>query len=80
MTIEEEVDKIISDQEEYYSQYEPLKSPIEINSQNGRILVSAKSHWGKTYLIEKMLLDFKAKGWSVQILSYTKESEADYCN
>lgn len=80
MSIKEEVDKIILDQEEYYSQYEPLKSPVEITSQNGRILVSAKSHWGKTYLIEKMILNFKAKGWNVQILSYTKESEADYWN
>ena len=80
MTIKEEVDKIISDQEEYYSQYEPSKNPIELTARQGRVLVSAKSHWGKTYLIEKMLLDFKAKGWNVQILSYTKESEADYWN
>ena len=72
-----EEDEIIKNQE-YYSQYEPLNNPIQLNASQGRILVSAKSHWGKTYLIQKMLLDFRAKGWEVNILSYTKESEVDY--
>ncbi len=63
---------------EYYNQFDLLKNPIEINAQNGRVLVSAKSHWGKTYLIQNLLLNFKDKGYNVQILSYTKESEKDY--
>ena len=62
----------------YYGDWESAKQPVEISAQNGRILVSAKSHWGKTYLIKSMLNDFIKNGWNVEILSYTKTSEATY--
>lgn len=53
---------------------------IKINADNGRILVSARSGYGKTYLVKALLKDALKQGWKVRILSYTEKKEANYWN
>jgi len=52
----------------------------KINADNGRIGVSAKSGWGKTYLSLALLKEGLKAGYKLYILSYTPQTEAKYWN
>lgn len=51
---------------------------IKIDADSGRIVVSARSGYGKTYLVKSLLKNALSHGWKVNILSYTEKKEADY--
>ena len=51
---------------------------LKITSENGRIGITAKSGWGKTYLSLALLKKGIQAGYKVYVLSYTKHSEKNY--
>jgi len=52
----------------------------KINADNGRIGISAKSGYGKTYLSLALLKEGLKAGYKLYILSYTPQTEAKYWN
>jgi len=52
----------------------------KINVDNGRIGISAKSGWGKTYLSLALLKEGLKAGYKLYILSYTPQTEVKYWN
>jgi len=50
----------------------------KINADNGRIGISAKSGWGKTYLSLALLKKGLQAGYKLYVLSYTPKGEKNY--
>ncbi|MEM3845734.1 MAG: hypothetical protein QXU98_08535 [Candidatus Parvarchaeota archaeon] len=55
-----------------------MNEQIEINETINTIGISAHSGYGKTYISMSLLKQFIEAGYKINILSYTKESEAYY--
>ncbi len=53
---------------------------IKINSDNGRIVVSAPSHYGKTYLVATLLKSALKNSWKVFVLAYSRSEAEQYWN
>ena len=57
-----------------------MSDVLKINPDNGRIGISAKSGWGKTYLSLALLKKGLQAGYKLYVLSYTPKSEKNYWN